>query len=197
MIDVSYKIPRLPEADQPLDYNGANAIEWNLYALIRAWPVFESAQIFPSIGSYGFLQMDETATPVEGVEVTFLQYLPRLLVFLEGEGLENLTWRGEGWTEESPGVLSCTMTSFSADIANFALRQLWFSATGDTEIKITLAAEKPDWEPGGLRLVGLGWTRLLFRTKATWGLAKALKHTWDGAKPLTWDEAGQLKKPLT
>lgn len=194
MIDVSYNIPRLPDPDAPLDYEGANAIEWNLYALIRAWPVFESAQVLPAIGSYGFLQLDETANPVEGVAVTFLQYLPRLLLFLEGEGLDNVAWHGEGWAEEAPGVLVYTMTSFTADNANAALRQLWFSASGDTEITITLAGEKLDWTPDGLRLMGLGRTVLRFRSRATWDLAKALRKTWDGAKPLTWDQAAVLRK---
>lgn len=197
MIDVSYNIPPLPEPDEPLDYTGANAIEWNLYALIRAWPVFESDQVLPAIGSYGFLQLDETASPVEGVAVTFLQYLPRLLVLLTGDGLENVTWRGEGWKEEIPGVLVYTMTSFTADNANAALRQLWFSAEGDADVTVTLAGENLGWEPDGLRLVGLGWTVLRFRSRATWDLAKALKKTWDGAKPLTWDEAATLRKDGT
>ena len=199
MIDVSYNIPRLPDPETPLDYTGANAIEWNLYALIRAWPVFESAQVKPSLGSYGYLDTrdSETVSPVEGVAVTFLQYLPRLLVLLTGEGLENVTWRGEGWREETPGVLVYTMTSFTADNANAALRQLWFSATGDADVTVTLAGENLGWEPDGLRLVGLGWTVLRFRSRATWDLAKALRKTWDGAKPLAWDEAATLRKDGT
>ena len=69
MIDVSFGIPNLPAPSDPLTTDRANAIERNLYALIRAWPVFESAQVLPSIGSYGYLQLDETASPVKGVEV--------------------------------------------------------------------------------------------------------------------------------
>lgn len=197
MIDVSYNIPRLPGPDDPLDYGVANAIEYNLYALIRAWPVFESAQVLPAVGSYGFLQLDETASPLEGVEVTFLQYLPRLLVLLEGDGLEHVTWQGDRWAEESPGVLVYAMTSFSAANANAALRQLWIGASGDADITVTLAGENLGWEPDGLRLVGLGWTVLRFRRGATWGLAKALRHTWDGAKPLSWDQAAALRKDGT
>ena len=41
MIDVSFGIPDLPAPSDPLTTDRANAIEWNLYALIRAWPVFE------------------------------------------------------------------------------------------------------------------------------------------------------------
>ena len=197
MIDVSYNIPRLPGPDEPLDYERANAIEWNLYALIRAWPVFESAQILPAIGSYGFLQLDETASPVEGVETTFIQYLPRLLVFLAGDGLEHVSWRGEGWKEETPGVLVYGLTEVSAPNANAALRQLWLSADGDADVTVTLAGENLAWKPDGLRLVGLGWTLLRFRSRATWDLAKALKKTWDGARPLTWDEAAALRKDGT
>lgn len=194
MIDVSYNIPRMPAADNPPDWAGANAIEWNLYALIRAWPVFESEQVLASIGSYGYLELDETASPAEGVAVTFLQYLPRLLVLLEGSGLEHISWRGEGWTQEAPGVLVYTMTSFTADNANAALRQLWLGASGDTDITVILAGEKQDWPPDGLRLVGLGRTKLLFRSKATWNLAQALKKTWNGAEPLTWEAAAALRK---
>ena len=42
MIDVSYHVPRLPAPEEPLDFSGANAIEYNLLALIRAWPAFET-----------------------------------------------------------------------------------------------------------------------------------------------------------
>ena len=193
MIDVSYNIPRLPEPDKPLDCDGANAIEWNLYALIRAWPAFEDRQVKPNIGSYGYLQLDESGAPSEGIEVTFMQRLPRLLVFLSGEGLENLSWRGDGWTAEN-GVLVYTLSDPSESNANSALRNLWFSAKGNVDATVVLAGENPEWEPDGLRLYGLGWTKLLFRTRATWGLVKAKKLTWGGAKPLTWGEAAQLRK---
>lgn len=193
VIDVSHSIPRLPVSNAPLDHDAANAIEWNVYALIRAWPAFESEQLLYSVGSYGYLQLDETGTPAEGVEVTFIQHLPRIVVILDGEGLENVTWRGEGWKEEN-GVLFYTMSEVSIDNANAALRQLWFSATGDADIKVTVAGENLSWEPDGLRLTGDGMTRILFRGRATWGLAKAKKLTWGGAKPLTWGEATALRK---
>lgn len=193
MTDVSHNIPRLPGADTPLDYDGANAIEYNLYALIRAWPVFEDQQVKPFVGSYGYLQLDENASPSEGIEVTFMQRLPRLMVFLSGEGLESLSWRGNGWTAEK-GVLVYTLSDPSESNANSALRNLWFSATGDVDATVILAGENLEWESDGLRLYGIGWTKILFRSKATWGLVKAKKLTWGGAKPLTWGEAAQLRK---
>lgn len=193
MIDVSFGVPHLPPSTDPLDTAGANAIEANLAALIQAWPVFETTGLLPRIGSYGYLQLDETASPALGLEVTFLQYLPRLLVLLKGEGRENLTWTGKGWTEED-GVLVYTMTQADAGNANAALRQLSIGATGDADITVRLAGENPDWEPDGLRLYGEGQTMLLFRSRATWGLARAKKITWGGAKPLTWGEAAALRK---
>lgn len=193
MIDVSYNIPRLPRPEDPLDYIGANAIEHNLFALIRAWPVFESVQTAPSIGSYGYLQLDETGTPADGVEVTFLQYLPRILVLLEGNGLENVTWHGKGWLEEN-GALVYTLSEISLQNANAALKQLYFSAAGEADITIAVAGENLGWEPGSLRLYGEGRTRLLFWGRATWGLARVKKLTWGGARPLTWGEAAALRK---
>lgn len=194
MTDVSFGIPNLPAPNDPLNTDRANAIEWNLHALIRAWPVFESAQVMPSIGSYGYLQLDETASPALGVEVTECRYLPRLLVLLTGEGLENLSWEStQPWKEEN-GVLFYQMTETSVANANDALKQLFFSATGDVDALVTLAGYNPDWKPDGLLLAGLGQTRLLFRSRATWGLARAKKRTWGGAKPLTWGEAAALRK---
>lgn len=193
MIDVSYNIPRLPDPGEPLDWGGANAIEWNLYALIQAWPVFEDETVLPSIGSYGYLELTETAALAQGLAVTFVQYLPRLVVLLEGTGLEHIAWRGDGWSEEG-GALVYTLSEISAANANAALRNLWFSAAGDADLTITLAGENLAWEPDGLRLYGDGRTRILFRSRATWGLARAKKLTWGGAKPLTWGEASRLRK---
>lgn len=193
MIDVSYNIPRLPKPEDPLDYIGANAIEHNLFALIRAWPAFESTQTAPSIGSYGYLQLNESGTPADGVEVSFIQYLPRIIVILEGDGLENVTWSGEGW-QEGNGVLVYTLSEISLRNANAALKQLYFSATGEADITVTVAGENLGWEPGRLRLYGEERTRLLFWGRATWGLARAKKQTWGGARPLTWGEASTLIK---
>lgn len=193
MIDVSFGVPRIPLPGDPLDTDGANAIEANLAALILAWPVFASEQLLPSVGSYGYLELDETASPALGVTVTECRHLPRLLVLLTGPGRENLIWTGQGWTEED-GVLIYTMTDANPSNANAALGQLVIGSTGDADITVTLAGENLDWEPGALRLYGNGRTMLLFRSRATWNLAKALKKTWDGAKPLTWDGAAALRK---
>lgn len=195
MIDVSYNIPPLPFPGDPLDFQGANAIEWNLFALIRVWPAFETAVLLERLGSYGYLDTrdGETATPADGVAVDLIQYLPRLLVLLEGDGLGNLRWAGDGWAEESPGVLAYRLKELNAASAMSALRGLTISAVGDADITITLAAENLLWEPDGLRLYG-GHTIMMFRGKATWGLARAKKITWGGAKPLTWGEAALLRK---
>ena len=194
MMDASFGVARLPAAGQPLDWAKANAIEDNLRALILAWPEFVSETLLYSVGSYGYLQLDEKSSPAPGVEVTTVRYLPQLLVLLTGEGLENLSWKStQPWKEEN-GILFYPMAETSVANANDALKQLIFSATGDVDALVTLAGYNPDWEPDGLRLVGLGQTRLLFRSRATWNLAKALKKTWDGAKPLTWDEAAALRK---
>lgn len=193
MIDISYCTARLPLAGQPLDWIRANAIEDNLRALILAWPEFISETVLYSVGSYGYLQLDESSSAAPGVEVTTIRHLPRLLVILTGYGLENLSWTGDGWHIED-GVLCYHMTESSVFNANAALRQLIFSASGDVDAVVTLAGYNPDWEPVPLRLVGLGQTRILFRTRATWGLAKAKLHTWGGAHGMTWGRAAQLRK---
>lgn len=193
MTDVSFGVPRLPDPGSRLGYARANAIEANLRTLILAWPEFISEAILYSVGSYGYLQLDESSSPAPGVEVTTVRRLPRLLVLLAGEGLENLSWTGSGWHEED-GALCYHMTETSVYNANAALKQLVFSASGDVDAVVALAGYNPDWEPGGLKLVGLGRTRLLFRSRATWGLARAKKHTWGGAKPLTWGGASALRK---
>lgn len=196
LIDVSYNIPPLPDPGDPLDFQGANAIELNLFALIRAWPAFETVTILGRLGSYGYLDIrdNETATPADGISVELIQHLPRLLVLLDGDGLANIRWSGGGWAEESPGTLVYQLKELSAASAMSALRALTISAVGDADIIVTLAAENLLWEPDGLRLVGQGQTRLLFRGRATWGLARAKKHTWGGAKPLTWGETAALRK---
>lgn len=193
MIDVSYNIPRLPTSGDNLDYQGANAIELNLFALIRAWPAFETAAILDKVGSYGYLDTrdGETATPADGVKIELIQYLPRLLVLVEGTG--NVTLSGTGWAEDSPGVWVYQLQELTPANAMSALRNLTISATGDADITVTLAAENLAWEPDGLRLYG-AHTVMLFRGKATWGLAKAKRITWGGAKPLTWGEASALRK---
>lgn len=193
MTDASFGVSRLPTAGQPINWENANAIEDNLRALILAWPAFESESLLYSVGSFGYLQLDESSSAAPGVEVTAVRHLPRLLVLLDGEGLGNLSWTGSGWHEED-GALCYHMTETTEYNANAALRQLVFSAAGDVDAVVTLAGYDPDWEPDGLRLVGMGLTRLLFRAGATWGLAKAKKHTWGGARPMTWGEAAQLRK---
>lgn len=193
MIDVSYNIPPLPAPEEPLDFKGANAIELNLFALIRAWPAFETAVVLDKVGSYGYLDTrdGETATPADGVKIELIQYLPRLLVLVEGTGSVALS--GAGWAEDSPGVWVYQLQELTPANAMSALRGLTISATGDADITVTLAAENLAWEPDGLRLYG-EHTVMLFRGKATWGLAKAKKLTWGGAKPLTWGEASALRK---
>lgn len=196
MIDVSFGVPRLPLPSDPLDTAGANAIEANLAALIRAWPAFETAALLDSLGSYGYLDTrdGERASPAEGLIIELLQYLPRLLVLLEGEGLENLAWTGPGWTEEAPGVLVYPLGELTQANAMAALRTLTIGAHGDADLTVTLAGENPDWEPDGLRLYGAGQVKLLFRGRCTWGLARAKKHTWGGAAPLSWGGAAALRK---
>lgn len=195
MIDVSYNIPRLPASGDNLDYLGANAIELNLFALIRAWPAFEDLTVDDKIGTYDYLDTrdNETGTPADGIKVELIQYLPRLIVLLTGD-IGKITWAGIGWAEESPGMLVYPLDVLSPQGAETALRYLRIKAAEDADITVTLAAENLLWEPGGLRLYGKGKTMMLFRGKATWGLAKAKKHTWGGAKPLTWGEASALRK---
>lgn len=196
MIDVSYNIPRLPASGDNLDYLGANAIEYNLLALIKAWPAFETLTTDDKIGTYDYLDTrdGETGTPADGVEIELIQYLPRLIVLYEGAGLENVTWEGFGWTETGPGVLAYQLGELTAANAMSALRALKLRATGDADLAVTLAAENLLWEPDGLRLYGDGRTRLLFRGAATWSLAKTKLKTWGAARSLTWDQAKELRK---
>ncbi len=193
MIDPSYGVHRLPGPGDPLTFDNANYIEENLRALILAWPAFETETAKAALGSYGYLQLDESAAPSGGVRVTVDQHLPRILVLLEGEGLEHVHFSGFGWKEEN-GVLVYTVSEPYARNANAALATLIFSADGDADITVTVAAEDPAWEPDGLRLTGLGRTRLLFSSRCTWGFARAKKLTWGGAKPLTWGQAAALRK---
>ena len=195
MIDVSYHIPRLPAPEEPLDFNGANAIEYNLLALIRAWPAFETAVVRDKIGSYGYLDTrdNETGTPADGMKVELIQYLPRLIVLLSGD-LDKITWTGTGWTEETPGELVYQLKELTPANAMSALRTLSISASVDADITVALAAENLLWEPDGLRLYGTGRTLMLFRGKGTWGLAKVKKRTWGGAKPLEWGGGSALRK---
>lgn len=195
MIDVSYNIPRLPAPEDPLDYQRANAIEYNLLALIKAWPAFETAVVRDKVGSYGYLDTrdNETGTPAGGLKVELIQYLPRLIVLLSGD-LDKITWTGTGWTEEAPGELVYQLKELTAANATAALGTLIISATGNADITIELAAENLAWEPDGLRLYGDGQTLLLFRGAATWNLAKAKLKTWGAARSLTWDQAKELRK---
>lgn len=195
MIDVSYHVPRLPAPEEPLDFNGANAIEYNLLALIRAWPAFETETVRDRVGSYGYLDTrdNETGTPADGMKVELIQYLPRLIVLLSGD-LDKITWTGTGWTEETPGELVYQLKELTAANAMSALRGLAVRSTGDADVAVTLAAENLLWEPDVLRLYGTGRTLMLFRGKGTWGLAKVKKRTWGGAKPLEWSGASALRK---
>ena len=195
MIDVSYHVPRLPAPEDPLDFHGANAIEYNLLALIRAWPAFETETVRDRVGSYGYLDTrdGETATPADGIAVELIQHLPRLTVLLTGD-LDAVTWSGTGWSEEAPGELVYQLKELTPANAMSALRGLVVRSAGDADVAVTLAAENLLWEPDGLRLYGTGRTLMLFRGKGTWGLAKVKKLTWGGAKPLEWGEASALRK---
>jgi len=194
MIDPSYGVRRLPGPEDPLTFGNANCVEENLRALILAWPAFETETVRAALGSWGYLQLDESAAPSGGVRVAVDQHLPRILVLLEGEGLEHVHFSGFGWEGLSPGVLVYTVSEPYARNANAALATLIFHADGDADLTVTVAAENTAWEPDGLRLTGLGRTRMLFTSRCTWGYARAKKLTWGGAKPLTWGQAAALRK---
>ncbi len=194
MIDPSYFVAMLPEAADALDFKRANAIEDNVSHLIQSWPVFETEQVREFIGSLDYLQTDESASPAQGVTVSFLRVLPRLLVCLTGEGLEHITWSGAGWTAEETAdglTLSYALGKPVEDIATAALSLLVFRSDGHANLAFTFAAERPD---GSLRLPGQHVTHMLFRTAGTWGLLRARAKVWSGARAMTWGGAKELRK---
>lgn len=194
MVDPSYFVAMLPEAADALDFKRANAIEDNVSHLIQSWPVFETELVRAFIGSLDYLQADEAASPAQGVTVSFIRVLPRLLVLLSGEGLEHITWSGEGWTEQETAdglTLSYTLGKPVEDIATAALSLLVFRSDGHADLTFTLAAERLD---GSLRLPGQHVTHMLFRAEGTWGLLRARAKVWSNARALSWGGAGELRK---
>lgn len=198
MIDQSYFVSLLPEASERLNVHRANYIEENLFYLIRQWPAFEVRTLRAYIGLDGHLLIYETASPAEGVEVTLLQNLPRLLVLLEGDGVDHVVWSGDGWAvldgEGEALVLACVLDEPSEDAANKALRALTLGSTWDADLTVSLAAERLD---GSLRLVRRGLTQILFRAWNTWGRLRRQYASWAAAGGQTWAEAKELRKEHT
>lgn len=194
MIDQSFSIPLLPRAGDKLNYERANDIERNIWFLIRQWPAFEVEAVAPLIGSYGYLETTERASPAQGAEVTLLQHLPRLLVFFSGPGAETLLWEGAGWTRIPSAlglILACALAEPSERAAMEALRGLSVGCAGEADVTVSLAAEQTD---GALRIGRDGLCRMLFRGSATWNLAREKLGTWGGAAGMTWDDARNIRK---
>lgn len=193
MVDQSYYIPLLPDAADLLDVYRANAIEENLRFLIRQWPAFEAETISRLIGRDGILTIHETASPAQGAEVTLLQHFPRFLVLADGDGLEHISWAGDGWTaQDGDGlVLACLLDDPSEQEANAALGRLSFGSTWNADLTISLAAELED---GSLRFVRRGLTHMLFRAEMTWGRLGREHDSWAELASETWAQARQLDK---
>lgn len=198
MVDQSYFVPLLGAAGEALDYKKANDIEKNLAFLIRQWPAFEAEGTAELVGSFGYLQAGERASPAQGTRVTLLQHLPRLEVWFEGPGAETLQWAGEGW-EAAPGggtapgrlALERTLDEPSEQAAMEALEALKVGCGGQADAAVSLAARRAD---GTVRIAREGLTRMLFRPGGTWGLAQAWAGRWRGLEGSDWDRIRTLKK---
>lgn len=194
MVDQSIFVPLLPKAGDKLNYGKANDIERNIRFLIRQWPAFEAETIAPLIGSYGYLETTERASPAQGTEVTLLQHLPRLLVIFTGPGAETLLWDGAGWEEagSSQGlVLTYALAEPSEQAAMEALRGLSVGSAGEADVTVSLSAEQTD---GALRIVRENLTRMLFRAGATWGLVEAKTACWGDLSEAAWGDVEQMEK---
>lgn len=194
MIDQSFFVPLLPKAEEKLNYQRANDIERNIGFLIRQWPAFEAETVAPLIGSYGYLEVSERASPAQGAEVTLLQHLPRLLVIFSGARAETLLWEGQGWEKEafpSGLVLSHALAEPSEKTAMEALLGLSVGCAGDLDAAVSLAAEQAD---GKLRIVRENLTRMLFRAGAIWGLVEAKTACWDDLSGMSWNDVKGMKK---
>lgn len=193
LADTSYYVPLMPDAREQLNVYKANAIEENLHYLIRQWPAFEVETVRALIGDYGTVFVPEPASPAQGVEVTLLQHLPRLLVLVEGEGLEHISWAGEGWTaQDGDGLaLAYMLDGPSEQAANAALVGLAFTADWNADVTISLAAERED---GTLRIIRRGLTQMLFRAEMTWGRLGRERGAWAELDGETWAQARSLKK---
>ncbi len=194
MVDQSYLVPLLPKPADKLTYGRANGIEKNLGFLIREWPDFEAETVSALVGSCGYLEAAERASPAQGAQVVILQRLPRLRVLLAGTGLDGLEWAGEGW-EAIPAagslVLRHTLAQPSVEAAMAALRGLSVGCRGEADLTMSLAAERAD---GSLRIVREGLARMLFRTGAAWGLLEAKTNCWEDLSGAGWSDAAAMKK---
>lgn len=193
VIDQSYFVPLLPEASERLNFTRANDIEKNVGFLIRQWPAFEAETLAELVGSFGFLQGPEQASPAEGVQVTLLQHLPRLLVLLTGPGAETLSWSGEGWAPaDGPGLTLAHMLDPADEKgAMGVLAALSIGCAGDADITVSLAAERAD---GSLCILREDLTRILFRAGAVWGLVEEKTSCWDDLAGMDWADVEQLRK---
>lgn len=194
MVDQSIFVPLLPKAGDKLNYEKANDIERNIRFLIRRWPAFEAETIAPLIGSYGYLETAERASPTQGAEVTLFQHLPRLLVIFTGLGAETLLWDGAGWEEAASSqglVLAHELAEPSEQAAMEALHGLSVGCAGEADVTVSLAAERAD---GTLRIVRENLTRMLFRAGASWGLVEAKTACWGDLSEAAWGDVEQMKK---
>lgn len=194
MVDQSIFVPLLPKTGDKLNYEKANDIERNIRFLIRQWPAFEAETIAPLIGSYGYLETTERASPAQGAEATLLQHLPRLLVIFTGPGAETLLWDGAGWEEagSSQGlVLAYALAEPSEQTAMEALRGLSVGCAGEADVTMSLAAERVD---GTLRIVREDLAKMLFRAGATWGLVEAKTACWGDLSGITWGNVEHMRK---
>lgn len=196
MEDKAYSLPLLPISMAALTVDDANSIEKNLRYLLCLLPMFDAAVSLESIGSLGYLQLDEIGNAGDGFDIDTAVGINRITIFVEGKDLSALSWSGEGWKTERESateiLVVCTTDGFwdAAEIQQ-ALSSLCFTATDSMDVTITLIAECE----GVMAFTALGPVMLRFRSGATWALLETL-GTWSDLESTaaTWAEIESLQK---
>lgn len=198
MTDDTYSLALLPTSLKELTVDGANAIEANLqYLILKLFPYFNGSVKTESIGSYGFLELTETAAAGDAFLAIQALRIDKIKVIVTGTDLSPLAWVGTGWAAESSTdtslLLTYTATAYlTAQQIQTALDGLRFTASADLDATLTLQVSNTvagDYMP-------IGPVNLFFRGGTTWLLVEGKALTWNDVESasMTWNDFENLKK---
>lgn len=197
MIDDAYSLAVLPTSLRKMTINKANAIEANLrYLILELFPYFNGEIKTVSIGSYGFLELTETATVGDAIQTVQASHIDKIKITISGSNLNALTYAGAGWAEESRAdteiLLSYTSAeSMTVDQIQAALNELEFSASDDLDAEIVMQPSNTV----ATDYMSIGPVYMFFRSGTTWLLVEGKHMTWNTINNImTWDDFENLKK---
>lgn len=197
MKDNAYSLDILPSSLRKPTFPEINAIEANLKYLMLLFPYFSGSIRAAVLGSYGYLELTETAKVGDGFLIESAIRIDKITVTVTGANLNALTFEGSGWFSESRSAGSLILAYTSDDFMIAAqiqhtLNTLRFGSSDDLDSTITLQVSNT---AAGV-CAPVGPVSMIFRGGVTWLLVECKKLKWKDVDTanMTWEDFEKVKK---